>query len=527
MNEDIDLWYVNAQGYIDEAKKKADAYLKATGFNDAQIKHIRNKAKNDLFFLCYSMLGYNKLSPNLHGDLCLALKKAAAEKYRLLLLARSHFKSTVFTIGDTIQTVLPDDLGTGIYPRNLGTDVRILIAHEKADAAGRFLFSITQHFTVNPVLTAFFPECVPNARKHRINQRELELPRNNIWSEPTIDTMGVGGKNQGRHYNKIKLDDIYGAEARDSIKERQTTIDWFDNVQSFFITPETDHLDICGTRWAFDDIYQHIITVYGDQLWKYIKGAIENGQPVFPEQFSLKSFEILKKNAKVWNAQYANNPSEGAASFQHEWLKYYNKIGRDITIFSETGPEEIPFDLLDRVILIDPAVTGKTGICVTGTDRQNRIFVLHAEKGYFKTEQLMDKVFKLVVKFQPRLAAFEEVIFSALYDPLFSREMKLRGLRFRLETVKVGSTAKSIRVNGLANYFSTGQIYLHADQTDLITEFQQFGATEDYHILDAMSMGPKLWRAGGNRALRDKYKEAEELISTYAGDPITGYSRIR
>lgn len=518
--------FPNIEQAISEGRRKAEEYLKQAGFNSDQVAHLRIKAKKDLFFCCYSILGYDKLSPVLHGEVCNWHKDTETELYRLCLLPRSHYKTTIGTIGDTIQTVLPDDLGDSVYPRNLGTDLRLLLAHEKHESASRFLFSITQHFTQNPVLTALFPETVPNPRQHRINRYELELPRKSIWSEPTIDTMGVGGKNQGRHYNKIKLDDIYGAEARDSKAERANTIMWFDNVPAYFITPATDQMDIYGTRWAFDDVYAHVIKTYGDQLKTYRRAAIENGKPIFPEQFTIKSFEILRKNPKIWNAQYANNPSEGAAKFKDEWLRYYNKSGRDIVIINHDGPEHVSFDSLDRIILIDPAITGLTGIAVTGTDKKNRVFVLEAIKKVLKPEELLSLLFSLVFKYNPRTVVVEEVVFSALFEPLIQREMSLRNKRFRIDMHKVGKVEKEIRVDGLSNYFAASQIFFNTDQEDLIEEFHQFGATDNYHILDALSMGRKHWRAGYNQRLLDQYKQAEETLRV-GMDQITGYSRIR
>lgn len=514
------------QQEIDDGKRKAESYLNKLGFTDDQIFQTRIKAKKDLFFLGYSILGYDKLSENLHGHLAGWLAHTANEQFRIILLPRSHYKTTLDTITDSVQIVLPDDLGDSPYPRNLGPNARVLLAHEKLGSAEKFLFSITQHFTINPVLTAFFPECVPDARVQKINKNELSLPRTRIWSEPTFDTMGVGGKNQGRHYNYIKCDDIYGAEARDSKAERDTTILWFDNIQSYFVTPKTDHLDISGTRWAFDDIYQHAFNVYGDKLKRYVRAAIENGVPIFPEEFSLESFEILKKNPTVWNAQYANNPAEGAAAFKPEWLRYYNRDGRDLVVFDSSGSRRVSIDSLDRLILVDPALVGLTGVSVVGVDKDSNIYVLEACKKSFKTEELLAYIFNLAIKYRPRLVAIEEVLFSALYAPIFRNEMNKRNVRFTLELVKIGKAEKGMRVNALSNYFAAGQIYFHTSQTDLITEFNQFGATDNYHILDSISMGPKLWRAGVNQRVIDKYKEAEEKLRG-GMDKVTGYSKIR
>jgi predicted phage terminase large subunit-like protein len=512
---------------VTAARKEGDK--KFGKFSQEQINAIRSKAKHNLFFLAYGLLGYDKLSKKFHGDLCRWLDLTTNDLYREILLPRSHYKSTIVTISDSIQIVLPDDLGTAAYPRNLGTNARLLIAHETSDAASRFLQSITQHFTGNPTLLFFFPECIPQ-KGARLNKNELELPRTQIWSEPTFDTIGVGGKAQGRHYNYIKPDDIYGSAARDSKAERDTTISWIDNLQSLLITPRTDHIDFVGTRWAFDDAYAHIHKTYGSRLKKYIRSCEEFDEtlqkkvPIFPEEFTTESLEILKKNRQVWNAQYANNPAEGAAAFQSEWLRYYKWTGpRKISLID--GELHTPLDVgdLDKIILIDPAMMGQAGFIVTGTDHRNRIVTLEAEKRSWKPPELIEKIFQSVIRWQPRLVAIEEVLFSGLFQHWLQREMSVRGISFKLEPVKTGQKSKETRVHGLSNYFSAGQIYFNESQTELIEEFKQFGASEDYHMLDALAYGPRFWRASNNQNKVNMYRDAERALLE-SRDPLTGYS---
>lgn len=518
--------FEEVESSIERAKKIGDKKYK--DFTDDQIKLIRSKSKNDLFFLSHGLLGYDKLSINLHGHLCEWMRLTNGEQYREILLPRSHFKSTVVTISDSVQIALTDDNKTSPYPRNLGPDCRILIAHETSEAATRFLNSITQHFTSNPALIFFFPELVPR-KGMRLNKNELELPRNSIWSEPTFDTIGVGGKAQGRHYNYIKPDDIYGAAARDSKAERETTISWVDNLQSLLITPRTDHIDFVGTRWAFDDIYAHIESTYKDRLKKYVRSCEEFDEklqkkvPIFPEYFDEDSLKILKKNRQIWNAQYANNPSEGSAAFQPEWKRFYKQIGpRKLRITEGDNISEIDTGDLDKLILIDPAMNGLGGFIVTGTDHRNRIFTLEAEKKTWTPPQLVEKIFASVIRWQPRLVAIEEVLFSGLFQHWLQREMSFRGISFKLEPVKTGGKAKVVRVNGLSNYFSAGQIYFNEDQTELIEEFTEFGATDNYHMLDALAYGPKLWRTGVLMSRVNQYKDAELKMLT-GMDNLTGY----
>lgn len=524
---------------ITKAQHQAEKIRKDYGGDD-WIRKLRVRSKHDLFFFGYGILGYNQLSPNLHGEVCNWLEQTRKDQYRLMLEPRGHYKSTTNTVMDSIQTALPDDSEQAIYPYNLGTNIRLCICHDVAEMAQKFLRIITQHFCTNPILISLFPECVPNPKRNRINIKELELPRTAAWAESTFDTMGVGARGQGNHYNKLKLDDIYGEAARDSKTEREAHIQWFDNIQSFLLTPRFDQIDIVGTRWAFDDVYAHAMKVYGNSLKTFIKSVYvrdekgnnirgEDGKliPIFPEQFSIESLEILKRNKVVWNAQYINDPRQGAAKFQPEWKKFYTRVGRDIeisnpkTFLNNETDESIAYESLDRVILVDPAMEGLSGIVVTGMDKNKRVFILEAIKKSLQPEQLRDLIFSLVAKYNPRVVAIEEVLFSALFEVWFRTEMSIRGIRFRIEAVKTNQKAKELRVAGLANFFEGGMIYFHPTQEALIQEYDEFGATDDYHMLDALAYGPRIWKAGGF-AINSTPTPVDNGRSL-----TTGYSRIR
>lgn len=522
------------QKNIDLARAKGEEQFERLA--DEDFAQLRWMAKTDLFFLTRTVLGYQQLSEKLHGHFCRWIERTAWEQFRMMLMPRSHFKTTVSTIGDSIQTVLPVPKSSNLisHPSSLGTDARLLLAHEAHAGAMRFLYEITSHFTRNPLLMGLFPECVPSPRVQRMNNFELELPRQGHWAEPTFDTIGSGGRSQGRHYNKIKLDDIFGDKARDSKAERDATIQWFDNIQSFLVWLAHDCIDIIGTRYSLDDVYAHAIAIYGPQLIKYIRRIEElnpvSGQrePIFPEKFTPESLSILRKNPKVWAAQYVNDPHEGLAEFDLNWKRFFHFIGRDrVAAFfgTTTLPTTYFIRDLDRVILIDPSVTGSPGIVVTGTDERQRVFVLETVKRPLRPPEFVEELFKLVMKWNPRIVSIEHVVFSAVYEPWLKREMQVRNLRFALHAyIPPRDKIKLERVKGLGQYFSAGQILFHEGQTDLIWEFDNFGATQDYHLLDALAQGPEVWRAGRQEKWFNHVKTLEsELLNDR--DVITGYSR--
>jgi len=496
---------------------------------------LRHLAKTNLFFLAKGILGYNQLSETLHYHYCKWIERTAWEQFRIQLMPRSHFKTTC-NLSESIQTALPAcGLPELPYPSDLGTNVRILLGHEAHAGAVRFLYEVTQHFTDNPVLMGLFPECIPSPRVQRMNNFELELPRSGHWAEPTFDTIGCGGRSQGRHYNKIKLDDIFGDKARDSKAERDSTIQWFDNIQSFLVWLSKDHIDLIGTRYSLDDVYAHAMRVYGPKMIKYIRRIEEvnpkTGQlePIFPEKFTPESLAILRKNSKVWAAQYVNDPHAGMAEFDPKWKRYFNFLGKD-RVCAFTADTKLPTTYfirdLDRVILIDPSVTGTPGICVTATDERQRVFVLDAIKKFMRPPEFIELLFQLVQKWNPRTVSIENVIFSAVYEPWIKREMQMRNIRFNIYPyIPPKNKIKFERVKGLSQYFAAGQIFFHEGLVDLDWEYDNFGATDDYHLLDALAQGMEVWRAGGQTKWFEHVHKLEEQMMNDR-DFVTGYSTI-
>ena len=496
-----------------------------------QVRHLRHRAKHDLFFLAMGVLGYDKLSKNLHLQLCRWLQSTDTDKFRLILLPRSHYKSTITTISDSIRIALPDDLGTSPYPRNLGLNVRVLLAHETDSSAQRFLASIRDFIYRSEVLLALFPEITPN-KGRTDNKGELELNREKVWSEPTFSTMGVGGKKQGAHFDYIKGDDLQGEAATVSKSEKATLIQWVDNLQSFLVTPRTDHIDFVGTRWAFDDVWMHIIKNYEKQLKVYTRSVIEYNpetktrDPIFPEEFTQDSLNILKKNKRVWNAQYLNNPAEGANEFQSSWKRYFNWKGRNIIVFNGDSSSEYALSDLDKIIFVDPAVKGNYGYCVTGMNHRGDVFVLESYRKNWTPPEFVSFLFAQVLKWNPRVVVVEDVLFSNLYQHWLVREMQSRRHRFRIEPAKTRGKEKESRIMALSNYFEAGQIYFHSEQYDINEEFDEFGASDNIHILDALAYGPEFWKKPARNGDIDANRAAERIAVAASRDSITGYSEL-
>jgi hypothetical protein len=513
---------------------------------------LRVRAKRDLFFLNTSILQYDRLSVNLHGSLCTWMHNTRSERFRLVLLPRGHFKSTVITIADSIRTSLPYTLEDQQYdeelesdpiswPDSLGTDGRIVIAHETHGSACRYLFSVTNHFLTNPILMGLFPDAVPNPRVHTINKESLQLPRTKIWNEPTFDTMGVGAKGQGRHYNKLYLDDLIGDKARDSETEMRTAKEWFDNIQSFFSLFKKDVINMVGTRWSNDDLYQHAMDRYGKKLKTYCRPVEELDPitkvktPIFPEEFSTEDLNILRKNRRVFSAQYENDPDAGSTKFKADWIKPFTWLENKGIL--PCGKNERPISVRDLGIcfLLDPAVSGLAGFNILGMDHRKRKFILESHQKEWTPPELTEFVFSKVQEYQPRAVAIEEVLFSALFKFWWESEMKLRRIQFRIHPVTTKQKAKDWRVDKLMNPLSAGEFYFNeqfysvgqdpkGQDSDLIYQIKKYGSIKDIHVLDALAYYDEVAQPGIKREKINQVK-AQEDARRKGRSNLTGYSK--
>ena len=512
--------------------KKAD--IRRNGLTDEQIKLMRIKAKSDLFWLAYGVLGYNKLQVDPHGKLCKWRERYRYNRFKITLWPRGHYKTTIGTISDSIQTVLPDDLKKETYPYDLGPNVRILLSHEVAGIAQDFLKEIAGHVLKNELFATLFPELVPTYKHQRINSTELELPRQQHHKEATFSTVGVGAKYQGPHHDILKFDDIYGKDARDSPTERKGIISWVNNAQSLFVTQKTGFLDTSGTRWAHDDVYAHLMKVYGAQMIRYVEPVYriqKDGSKKFlcEEIMTWESSEVLRQDPIVWNAQYMNDPNEGKSEFEDEWLRLFtfDASRRKLSVYN--GFEEIVIDIreLDIIISVDPAKDGMTGYVITGTDSGSRygIYTLKAKMASFTTVSLTEEIFRDVLIYKPRVVLIEDVLFSSVLVDYVTREMQHRGIRFNIEGVKTKNVEKNARIAGLSGYYQAGQIHHADDQYDIIQQFREFGRTNVTHLLDALAQCRAYWRSAVNQRVIAAREEGMKLLMAGRSN-YTGYSSV-
>ena len=418
------------------------------------------------------------------------------------------------------------------FPRNLGPNARILLAHEVETTASENLSVITDKIYGEEFLVALFPEIIPG-KNLRVNRTNLELARSSAWPESTFTVLGRGAAGQGKHFDCMKINDIVGLNAMQSEADYKSAVQWVRDLGGMFTSMSKTHIHFEGVRYRKDDIYNLIMKDYGEELKIYRRSVYERDAKnervlIFPEETSFNDIERIKRNdPALFNAQYMNNPMETEGEFSQEWERYfswYNDRHFEIVAPQLNGESRrIDTRDMDIVILLDPATVGYSGIVVTGTDKWGVVYILEVVQEKLKSEELISKCFALVAKWNPRAFVFEKVLFSSLYENVFKREMRLRGVHFRMIPVTTKQKSKEDRVRLLRPWFANGKIWFGPDQSNSIVEqYRNFPFGSDYHAFDALAMGPEVWRttsASNEWEKRDRaienYRSARNANSSY------------
>jgi hypothetical protein len=202
--------------------------------------------------------------------------------------------------------ILIQPAATNIYfPGLEGSDCRILLAGETQTMAERNLRVIQSIFESNPIFRALWPHRTfkhPAKEAKKWNAQEMSIPRDTEYPDASIRAVGVGVAVTGSRPNVQIKDDLISVEARNSDVVMQRAIDWHVASRALFdeypIESGLGSLEfILGTHWAVFDLYTYIEHEDPTVEWnKSFKSIIQNGEPVWPEKFALKTIKDSQGN---------------------------------------------------------------------------------------------------------------------------------------------------------------------------------------------------------------------------------------
>lgn len=461
------------------------------GFATDTLEEIKERADRSLYFFAKAICGYNLMVPHLHKVVCDWIVETTPMGGRGILMPRTHYKSTM------AKAYI-------LWKLTKNPDLRILCVGESDTVACKNLNDIKWNIQSNRLFQALYPSLVPEDFSKGWTQSSIILPRSRSYDEPTVLSAGVGAKITGLHFDIILYDDIIGLEAARSPAEMQAAINWFEMAPGLVNDPKTFEELIVGTRWKDGeaDLYGWAMKrlpykKIGDHregfVW-YVRAAIEDGKPIFPEKFTLAKLASIRRREGDYqfNANFMNDPTapEGA-DFPPHWVKEY-VISDDRTALI-VDDERIPIMSLARVSVYDPSAGGKTArsenaICIAGMDSKRRIFCLEEWAKNCGFGEAIEEWHRFNDKWRPWKNWYEavgahkavtEIVKLRRYDedcPTCKKShRKLNPIPFTPSGRGEGEKSKEERIRSLAQAaFEEGRVYLRAGQEKLRRQITTF-----------------------------------------------------
>lgn len=464
----------------------------------AKLEEIKQATAKSLFFLCTQFLGYKDWD-KVHDDVEIFLCKPAKKK--ALLLPRGHLKTSIVTMGYTIQTLL----------RN--PNARILLGHGVWDMSRSFLAEIKAQLE-NSQLKYLFGDFVSarwNADEIIIKQRTKAL------ASASITTTGVEAETTGGHYDLIILDDLVGLQ-NSQTPEQRAKAKRFRRTMFNLLDPGSLLIEI-GTRWHLDDTFSEIF----DKEMKYynvmIKKVIEDGKLIFPKHFA-KKFDPIRKDwtpvddptcmdyvdhlkasmpLDEFSAQYLNEPfSAENQLFKPELFKYWNQ-----------RPSGLYLGMAVDLAISEARTADETAIVVCGMDKDWKLYVLDYLKGRWKPSDTIENIFQMKNRWKPHSVGMETNGFQKTLKLATEEEMRRKREYFSISEIKTGPEKSKVeRIKTLEPFYRNGNVF-HANWMkgkDLEVQLQTFPKGKHDDIIDALSMClPLMYPGIGAPPEQEKY----------------------
>ena len=489
-----------------------------TKLDSKYVKEIKQRGKDSLFFFARGILGFDKLTKEIHRPICESLQDYKSEPRQLVVLPRDWFKSTIVSVAYPIWRAI----------RN--PDVRILVVQNSFSNACKKLQAIKQIFEGHELFRTLYPEILPRSNSTWTKEC-LTVNRTAAHPEGTFEAAGTGTATTSRNYDLIIEDDTVSPE-RDALSglmqqptqlEIEKAIGWHRLAHPLLLHPAKSQIAVVGTRWAERDLIGWIL----DNCPEYnvISRAVredENGNPAnrpegryIWERYNDEVLDQLERELGpyMFASLMMNLPTDAVNQvFKREWITYYQNHPKEIVCCTSVDPaaaEKEESSDPDYNVVVTTGIAPSTG----------EIFVLHYTRERMSPGDLISAIFDHYRAYKPVVVKIESIAYQRTLGYWLRKRQNALNLNFYIEELKSLRGSKVDRVRGLQPYFASKKIHIRADMEALERELLAFpkGAHDD--IVDALSQQVDFW-------FDETDKFNEEKVRDERADPMSGRSVI-
>jgi predicted phage terminase large subunit-like protein len=455
--------------------------------------------KLELYPFLKECLGYIDMN-SVHYDLCELLQSDGL--FKLILMPRYSFKSTIVTVGYAIWRLMSD------------LNMRILIYSDASTKASGFLTSIKSHLEgkVKGSKFALANDWAGDVKSGKWNESQIVIKaRTTQYPEPSVDTGGIETSKVGMHYDLIIFDDIVSDKNVTTKEQMDKVAECYSRALSL-LRPGGEVI-IVGTRWHFGDLYGRIIAeseekklfklfiIDGEDDKKYGKYCFSNiGKNSLTKEFLGQ--QKLQQGTSIYSCLYRNNPTDAEdAAFK----------ARDFAFYGDIKSEDLYI-----TCTCDPAGEGEdfTALSVVGTDSDMNMNILELVNKHLQPSEIINEVFRLHYKYGFKMFGLETNFFRGMLRLELERrirEERDKNEKFRIfgvtefEATSRRGQGKANRIMALQPYHERGALkfpgkkleLLNGDFAVLSLQMLQFPNSAHDDLLDSMAYHLNLIRRGG------------------------------
>lgn len=422
--------------------------------NNRQLDElITVKGKESLFIFNKYVLGMEKGGNavklgNFHKDLCNFVTDNTNRK-KLVLLPRGHLKSTLITIGYSVQSIVKNP------------NIRILILSATYEMAVDFVTEAKRHLKDNETIRRLYGDLTEGVEEWSADRITLKRTDHNIKG-PTLKAAGIDSNLVGSHPDLIIIDDPHNRDNSQTADNIEKVINRFRDCID--LLEPGGQLIVIGTRWNLIDLYgwiqdkdNHVIQDFDVMVKTAYEGNIETGEEfsaLWPEKFSLKELQS-RLRADGWeqfSGQYMNNPvPQQNATFKRDDFQTYDELGI-------RGKEMTKIMTIDPAISLDKAAD-YSSIITCGIDTFSNIFILDIWRGRVLPSELIDKIFEKYEAFHPNHIGLETVAYQKALAYTMKEQMGLRQRYLPLTEIQPHERSKDQRIKGLQPLYANHKVF--------------------------------------------------------------------
>ena len=408
----------------------------------------RELCLRDLFYLMVKVLGRTDMD----NDWCFARCREvqAAPDGFLDLWAREHYKSTIITVGKTIQDILNNpEITVGIF------------SHTRPIAKS-FLRQIKRELESNEDLKALFPDVLFAAPKRESPQWSedsgLVVRRGNNPKEATVEAWGlVDSQPIGKHFSLLVYDDVVTRESVSTPEMIAKVTDAW--ALSLNLGAHGGVRRMIGTRYHFNDTYKTILERKAavPRIYPATTDGTDTGRGVFLGREALAQ-KRRDMGPYIFGCQMLQNPmADMVMGFQSKWLRYATAL--------DPQSMRLPHQGMNLYLLVDPAGSKKAGsdysvFAVVGLAPDGNYYLVDAVRDRLNLTERAAALFRLHRRYRPLAVGYERYGMQADIEHI-KAEQERAGYRFAIAELG-GTMPKTDRIRRLIPLFEQGRFYLPA-----------------------------------------------------------------